>query len=84
MITLSGIRLFWLECFCDFELIGQLLLFPLMAILSVALLPIAILELVLIDPTALVVFAATGVLKDFFEIYWGMNENSRNIAMLLR
>lgn len=71
MITLSAIRLFWLELFCDSKLIGQLLLFPLMAFLSIALLPIAIFELVLIDPMTLVVFAETGMLKDFFEIYWG-------------
>lgn len=71
MITLSVIRLFWLEYFCDSTLIGQLLLFPLMAFLSIALLPIAIFELVLINPPVLVVLAATGMLKDSFDLFWG-------------
>lgn len=71
MIILSLIRLLWLEYFCDSKLIGQLLLFPLMAFLSIALLPFAIIEFVLIDPAVLVVLAATGTLKDFFEFYWG-------------
>lgn len=72
MIIMGFLKCLWVEVFCEFKLINQILAFPFFAILSIILIPLVWPEFITIDLIIVSALYITGNdIWDFYDFCWG-------------
>ena len=71
MLIMGFLKCIWVELFCEFNLMFQILAFPFFAILSIILIPLIWVEFIMIDLIIVSALYITGKdIRDFYDFCW--------------